>query len=118
MSSLVANFGRRVAELREAAGLDQEQVAAAIDVTRGQVGHIERGEAGTRIARMEELATVLAVDPADLLTFPWLTYRRHRARDLVRACPTRKLDGLLAVMEAYLADEIEGEARPAARRSG
>lgn len=54
-------FGRRVRELREAAGMTQEVLAAKARLHRNYVGGIERGERNLSLDSIAKLATALGV---------------------------------------------------------
>lgn len=63
----LAAFGRRLCELREAAGLTQESLAAAAGLHWTYVGQIERGERNLTYRNLLKLARGLGVRPADLM---------------------------------------------------
>lgn len=52
-------LGHRLRSLRLAAGLTQEQLAAAAEMTRSGLGKLERGERRTRRSTIDRLAAVL-----------------------------------------------------------
>jgi len=106
MSSLLVDLGRRIAALRSERRLERRDLSARIGLSPSGLGYLERGTTSTRTEIVERLAAALGVDAADLFTFPWRRYPRHHARELVRHTPDDKLDGLIAVMEAYLAAEL------------
>lgn len=64
---LYQEFGRRLRELREKAGLTQDQIAKAIGLTRTSVTNIEAGRQSVDLATLYSLADALDVWPADLL---------------------------------------------------
>ena len=66
---LVQRVGRRVAELRRAAGMTQEAFAEALDVTVQYVSRIEVGENLTLIT-LAKVARALGVTVIDLLQPP------------------------------------------------
>ena len=59
--------GRRVQELREAAGWSQAELAQAAQVSRVYVGAVERAAQSATLDMVEKLATALRVEPARLL---------------------------------------------------
>jgi transcriptional regulator with XRE-family HTH domain len=61
-------FGRRLCELREAAGLTQEGLAHAAGLHWTYVGQVERGERNLTYKNVLKLARGLGVEPAELLT--------------------------------------------------
>jgi transcriptional regulator with XRE-family HTH domain len=101
-ANLAANLGRRVTDLRERLGHRIDEVAAEAGLSRSGLWYIEHGRINTKIDVLERLVVVLGVDAADLFTFPWTRYPRHRARDLIRLTPENQIDGLVAAMEEYL----------------
>lgn len=60
-------FGKRVGQLREAAGLTQEQLAERSGVAYATVTSIERGQRFTSLGGLRSLAKALKVHPSDLL---------------------------------------------------
>ena len=54
-------------ERRKAAGITQEQVAAALNVTQGAVSHWERGEGLPTISNLVKLARLLGCTVDDLM---------------------------------------------------
>lgn len=60
-------LGRRVFELREAAGLTQEALASAAGLHWTYVGQIERGERNLTYKNVLKLAQGLGVDPRELM---------------------------------------------------
>lgn len=66
---LRAVLGANVRRLRKARGLSQEVFGDECSLHRTQVGAVERAEANLTMAKLELIATALAVDAAYLLTF-------------------------------------------------
>lgn len=66
-SDVRAQFGRRLKELRRAAGLTQEALADASDLNRTYVGSVERGERNVSLVNIHRLAAALNVPPEQLL---------------------------------------------------
>ncbi|MDP1861516.1 MAG: helix-turn-helix transcriptional regulator [Gemmatimonadaceae bacterium] len=64
--SIRDRFGRRLRELRTAAGLTQEKLAFRADLDRSYVGQVERGEVNVSIDNIAKLAHGLRVSPAAL----------------------------------------------------
>lgn len=60
-------FGRRVRELRERAGLSQENLADQAGLHRTYIGGIERGERNVGLLNLCRLARALKVLPSVLL---------------------------------------------------
>lgn len=63
----LAAFGKRLCELREAAGLTQEALAHAAGLHWTYVGQIERGERNLTYKNVLKLARGLGVDPSELM---------------------------------------------------
>jgi transcriptional regulator with XRE-family HTH domain len=63
----LAAFGKRLCELREAAGLTQEGLAHAAGLHWTYVGQIERGERNLTYKNVLKLARGLGVDPSELM---------------------------------------------------
>ena len=61
-----ARFGARIRELRQEAGLTQEQVALAAGLDRPFLVQIEGGKRSLLVERLPDLAQALGVDVADL----------------------------------------------------
>lgn len=60
-------FGKRVAELRERAGLTQEKLAEITDISYSTIRGIEQGRQFTSLGGLHRLAKALRVSPAELL---------------------------------------------------
>lgn len=60
-------FGARVRELRLAAGLSQEKLAANAGMHRTYLSGVERGERNISLRNIARLARALDVSPAELL---------------------------------------------------
>lgn len=60
-------FGRRLCQLRKAAGLTQEALADAAGLHWTYVGQIERGERNLTYKNVLKLARGLGVDPSELM---------------------------------------------------
>jgi transcriptional regulator with XRE-family HTH domain len=70
-------FGGRVRELREKAGLTQEKLAQAANLTTSFVSTVERGLKTPSLSTILKLARGLKVDGAELLSgFSYDTLRR------------------------------------------
>lgn len=62
-------FGRRVRQLRRAAGLSQEAFAHQVELDRSYFGSVERGERNVSLENICLIAAGLGVAPAELLRF-------------------------------------------------
>jgi len=66
-SKLLKAFGKRVAEIRRARGLTQEQLAEKADITPLSIAFIEQGRRWPRLATLDKLAKCLGVSPSEFL---------------------------------------------------
>jgi transcriptional regulator with XRE-family HTH domain len=66
---LQRKLGQRIAALRRAKGITQEQLAEAVDCSVEFVSLVERGVNAPSVAGLERFAKVLKVDVRDLFTF-------------------------------------------------
>lgn len=64
---LLKAFGKRVAEIRRARGLTQEQLAEKADITPLSIAFIEQGRRWPRLATLHKLAKCLDISPAEFL---------------------------------------------------
>ena len=62
-------FGKRVAELRKAAGYSQEQFAYKCNVDRTYIGTIERGEKSPTLNTIDKIAKALGITIKDLFNY-------------------------------------------------
>lgn len=63
---ILAEFGRRVRELRKAQDLSQEAFAAKCHLDRTYLGGIERGERNVALRNIQAIAKALGVSLSDL----------------------------------------------------
>jgi transcriptional regulator with XRE-family HTH domain len=63
----MVEFGRRLCEQREAAGMTQEALAHAAGLHWSYVGQIERGERNLTYKNVLKLARGLGLEPAKLM---------------------------------------------------
>lgn len=76
---MLTAVGRRVRELRTAAGLSQEALAERADLHRNSIGNIERGERDIHISAVAQLTRALDVSLAEFFA-PFLRRpRRERS---------------------------------------
>lgn len=66
-SELNKAFGKRLASLRKANGLTQEQLAYSSGIDRSYVGKIERGQVNLTLQKLYLLAKCLQCSPCELL---------------------------------------------------
>lgn len=60
-------LARNLRRMRNASGMSQEELADRAIINRNYVGMLERAEHAATVDMLEKLATVLGVDPAELL---------------------------------------------------
>ena len=60
------NFGRRVAEVRKARGLTQQQLAEKLDVSLVSIAYIETGKRWPRLATLHRIVDCLGVSLGEL----------------------------------------------------
>lgn len=77
MDDLRKRFGRLVAVHRRKAGMTQDQLAAAADVSVDMISKVETGATGARFPLIERLAEALKIDAAELFTSELPTTRRN-----------------------------------------
>jgi transcriptional regulator with XRE-family HTH domain len=63
-------FAANLRRLRHAKGLSQEDLAYEADVNRSYMSKLEKGTSYAGLEIMGKLATVLGVEPAELLKLP------------------------------------------------
>jgi transcriptional regulator with XRE-family HTH domain len=73
-----AALGRRIRELRAAAGLSQQALAKAVGVAQGRVSDWENGRAPPKATALPALATALGVTIGEL--FEPAPAKKRRAR--------------------------------------
>jgi len=64
---ILARFGQRVRELRQAKGLSQEGFAAECGLDRTYVGGIERGERNLALRNIDLIADTLGITLSELM---------------------------------------------------
>jgi len=65
-TKLQIRFGRRVRDLRQAAGLSQEELAFKAGIHRTYLGGIERGERNPALKNIAAIAEALGVNITEL----------------------------------------------------
>ncbi|MDA1163665.1 MAG: helix-turn-helix transcriptional regulator [Planctomycetota bacterium] len=63
---ILARFGQKVRELRQAKGLSQEAFAAECELDRTYMGGIERGERNVALRNIEVIANSLGITLSEL----------------------------------------------------
>ena len=67
--SLMYKLGEKIRTLRKVAGLTQEQLAEAANVSTNFIGYVERGQRALSIKTLERIAQALNVTPKDMFEF-------------------------------------------------
>lgn len=62
-------FGKHIRTLRLSKGLSQVQLEFESEISKNQIGNIERGEINPTISTLKRIAKALDVQPKDLLDF-------------------------------------------------
>lgn len=66
---LMKQVGLRIRELRDAKGMSQFQLSVEADLTKNQVGRIERAERNTSLVTLGRIADALEVPLSHLFLF-------------------------------------------------
>jgi transcriptional regulator with XRE-family HTH domain len=64
---ILARFGRKVRNLRQAKGLSQEGFAAECGLDRTYIGGVERGERNLALRNIEVIASTLGISLSELM---------------------------------------------------
>jgi transcriptional regulator with XRE-family HTH domain len=67
MQPLMKNFGDNIRLVRQAKGYSQENVAELLGMSPSGYAKIERGESDIAVSRIEEIAKIFEVEPAQLV---------------------------------------------------
>lgn len=70
MQPLMKNFGDNIRLARQVKGYSQENVAELLGMSSSGYAKIERGESDIAVSRIEEIAKVFEVSPAQLVSLP------------------------------------------------
>jgi transcriptional regulator with XRE-family HTH domain len=68
-TTYLEKFGKNLKRLRKAKGFSQEKLESAADVSKNQIGNIERGEINTTISTVYLIAKALDTPPKELFDF-------------------------------------------------
>ena len=63
------NFGVHVRQLRERRNMSQQDLANDCNMSKRQIGRIERGEINTTLKTLIGIAVALDIEPKELLNF-------------------------------------------------
>ncbi|GGD60701.1 transcriptional regulator [Emticicia aquatilis] len=66
---LLIRFGLNLKRLREQQGLSQEELYYRANLSKNQIGNIERGEVNTTISTVYVIAKALQIDVKELFMF-------------------------------------------------
>ncbi|MEG2099953.1 MAG: helix-turn-helix transcriptional regulator [Flavobacterium sp.] len=69
--TFITNLGIHIRQLREKKGLSQQDLGDDCDISKNQVGRIERAEINTSIKTLVKIANALDVEPKELFDFPF-----------------------------------------------
>jgi transcriptional regulator with XRE-family HTH domain len=121
--SIRRKIGERIRVLREEAGLTQEAVAWAADLSKPHLSRVESGENLPSVSVLFRIAKELGVEPADLLAYD-LRKPRVLLLDAARRRDEETLRGALVSMDLLAADQpqpapvqSEGKGQAAERAS-
>lgn len=64
-------FGEHLRKLRKAKGLSQQQLALRAEISKNQVGNIERGEVNITLTSAKAICSVLDIKLRDLFDFDY-----------------------------------------------
>ncbi len=67
--SLMYKLGKKIRTLRRRAGLTQEQLAEAAQLSTNFIGYIERGQRALSIDALERISIALEIDPKQMFEF-------------------------------------------------
>lgn len=116
MADIKTRLGRRIATLRERAGLSQAALADSLRMSRAYLGELERGEKSASIESIERIARGIGVPLASLLQLDEPTKADslgpaeqlgRLATTLARAATDADIDRFERVMRSYF-----GKSRP------
>jgi len=65
----IINFGVHIRQLREKSNMSQQDLANDCNISKRQIGRIERGEINTTLRTIINIANALEIEPKDLLNF-------------------------------------------------
>lgn len=65
----IINFGVHLRQLREKRNMSQQDLANDCNISKRQIGRIERGEINTTLRTIVNIANALEIDPKELLNF-------------------------------------------------
>ena len=67
--TFITNLGIHIRQLREKKGMSQQDLADDCDISKNQVGRIERAKINTGIKTLVKIANALDIEPKELLDF-------------------------------------------------
>ena len=91
-------LGKRIKAAREAAGLTQEELAAAVDYSVDHMSVVERGVKSPKLEKLVDIANVLHVGADELLQDSLDTATAVQATELSRQISNLSPDGQRKVM--------------------
>lgn len=78
MTTLKAEFGKRLKKIRKERGISQSALADLAKCETNTISNIETGVHGPRFALLEDIADALEIHPKEFFEFPWPPKRRSR----------------------------------------
>ena len=65
----IINFGVHVRQIREKNSMSQQDLANDCNISKRQIGRIERGEINTTLGTIISIANAFQIEPKELLNF-------------------------------------------------
>jgi len=106
------DFGRRLYELREAAGLTQSHVANALGVTQQTYSDLERTPVTVHIERLTALSSILGVTVSELCgetppkKVPAPRGKLNQVFDAASKLPRRQQQKILDIVEPFIREHV------------
>jgi transcriptional regulator with XRE-family HTH domain len=94
-------FGRRIRELRLAAGMQQKALANRLGISFQQLQQYEKGAIRVGAGRLKKIAEALDLPVTSLLAVADSSDRRHVTRDAVSPLALLQHPGALRLLRAY-----------------
>ncbi len=118
------DFGRRLSQARQAAGLTQMELAERLDVSQQMIDYYERRANNPTIAFVRKAAAVLSISADELLGQTAQPVRRYgpvpqleQRLQALRQLPREKQKLVLQFLDSFLRDTQNSKPEPS-RRSG
>lgn len=98
-------FGARLKEIREAKGLNQEQLAELVNMESRQISRIETGRSFTTLENIEKMACSLNVNVEDFFSFRHKQSKSiliNKINELLHNANDEKVELIYKLIEAVL----------------